>query len=85
MDKIILTDGTEIRTDFFVHSAGRVQFTAYDLTMMEAAQIFADPTLTAAMSVKGENNYFQIYTGFTKLTVLIMQGDHIKISLEEVL
>lgn len=84
MDEIILVDGTKIKTDFFVRAPGRVQFTAYGLTMLEAAQIFSDPNKTAVMSVKGENDYFALYRGYTNITVMIMQGDHLKISMEEV-
>ena len=84
MDEIILVDGTKIKTDFFVRAPGRVQFTAYGLSMLEAAQIFSDTTKTEVMSVKGENDFFDLYRGYTKMTVMIMQGDHLKISMEEV-
>lgn len=84
MDTITLTDGTEIKTDFFVErsTGDAVSFTVYGLTFLQAATLLSDPDKTAVMNVRGENNYSHDYGGYTTLTALIQQGDHLKATME---
>lgn len=82
MDQVIFYDGTHVDTDFFVCSGGRLHCTLYGLTFLQAAQILSDPDATQEIIVEGSNDFRHTYTGYTKLSAIMVQGGHIKAILE---
>lgn len=84
MDRLIFADGSIVNTDFCVELSGNLHVTLYNLTFLQAAMILADPAKTQEIQVEGSNNYRKTYTGYTELTVLMAQGNHIKAILQEV-
>ena len=84
MATIIFSDGTEVQTDFFVCNYGRVHFTLYGLTFIQAATLLSDSSKTGTLTVRGANNYQQTFTGYTNPAALVHQGTHLKAILEEV-
>lgn len=83
MDQLIFADDTTVDTDFCVQLASSLHLTIYGLNFLQAAMLLADPTKTQQIQVHGSNDYQKTFTGYTELTALMLQGDHIRAILQE--
>lgn len=78
---LTLNDGTSLVVTYCGASDGYLWIDVYEKQLFECAVLFSNPELTSHMVYRfGEMS--QDYDNYTELSVLMMKGDHVQVSLK---